>query len=124
MFTVLQYGIVSVRKSNALSNKTSLDGVNGGGKFSEEQIKLTLDGLRLLTFGSIGCSYVTASWIVFDNTQDVWIWLLVASILNFIVIVLPRQLQHRSKAPVEGGLVLFHQRSAGVLRHRVDQKLV
>ena len=87
MFTVLQYGIVSVRKSNALSNKTSLDGVNGGGKFSEEQIKLTLDGLRLLTFGSIGCSYVTASWIVFDNTQDVWIWLLVASILNFIVIV-------------------------------------
>ena len=40
MFTVLQYGIVSVRKSNALSIKTSLDGVNGGGKFSEEQSKL------------------------------------------------------------------------------------
>tara|TARA_B100000959_G_scaffold257501_1_gene291667 strand:+ start:118 stop:1377 length:1260 start_codon:yes stop_codon:yes gene_type:complete len=92
MFTVVQYGIVSVRKSNALSNKTSSDGVNGGGKFSEEQIKLTLDGLRLLTFGSIGCSYVTASWIVFDNTQDVWIWLLVASILNFIAIVLLRSI--------------------------------
>ena len=53
IFTVVQYGIVSVRKSNALSNKTSPDWVNGGGKFSEEQIKLTLDGLRLLTFGAI-----------------------------------------------------------------------
>ena len=59
MFTVLQYGIVSVRKSNALSNKTSLDGVNGGGKFSEEQIKRHKRYHEKGFFGCQFCKYKT-----------------------------------------------------------------
>ena len=90
--TSIHYGLISVHKSNALRNKTSSDRGNVANTFSEEQIKLSLDGIRLLTFGSIGCAYVTASWIVFDNTEHVWVWLLVASTINFIVIVLLRSI--------------------------------
>ena len=85
IFTAIHYGLISVRRSNFITNKTSSDSSNFSNIFSEQQIKLSVDGIRLLIFGSIGCSFVTASWIVFDNTEHVWIWLLVASILNFIV---------------------------------------
>ena len=89
-FTFVQYGLIAILKSQAISNKSSSDDGNGGVKFSEEQIRLTLGGLRVLAFGSIGCSFITASWIVFDSTEHIWVWLLVASILNFLVILVLR----------------------------------
>ncbi|MQG16527.1 MAG: CBS domain-containing protein [SAR202 cluster bacterium] len=64
-------------------------------KSSDEKINLALEGLRILAFGSIACSYITASWIVFDSTDQVWVWLLIASILNFIVILILRSISIR-----------------------------
>ena len=103
-FTFVQYGIIAIRKSQAISNKSSSDDGNGGVKFSEEQIRLTLEGLRVLAFGSIGCSFITASWIVFDSTEHIWVWLLVASILNFVVILILRSVSI-SVAPIASNMI-------------------
>lgn len=94
-FTYVQYGLLTVRKSNAISNKTSSNTGDGALKSSDEKINLALEGLRILAFGSIACSYITASWIVFDSTDQVWVWLLIASILNFIVILILRSISIR-----------------------------
>ena len=103
-FTFVQYGIIAIRKSQAISNKSSSDDGNGGVKFSEEQIRLTLGGLRVLAFGSIGCSFITASWIVFDSTEHIWVWLLLASILNFVVILILRSVSI-SVAPIASNMI-------------------
>ena len=92
IFTSIYHGLINVRKSNLITNKASSESSNFSNTFSEQHIKLSVDGVRLLTFGSIGCSFVTASWIVFNNTEHVWIWLLVASTLNFIVSALLRSI--------------------------------
>ena len=92
IFKVIHFGIIANRKNHLVSGGNQVANSSIQGRIPDQEIRRSLDGLSLLTFGSIGCSYVTICWIVLTNTDTAWYWLLTASTLNFIFIILLRNL--------------------------------
>lgn len=92
IFKVIHFGIIANRKNHLVSGGNQVANSSIQGRIPDQEIRRSLDGLSLLTFGSIGCSYVTICWIVLTNTGTAWYWLLIASTLNFIFIILLRNL--------------------------------